>query len=76
MMSFSSSSFNTTDWINAALREREDEGIEAYLAGINLKIHVASQEYAEQLELSMQDIASSSPRMAAEGLNSSPCPSF
>jgi hypothetical protein len=66
---FSQSDFDTTAWINKALAEREDEGLEAYLAACNLKIHVLSQEYNEQLEFHMQDIVASVPRTTSEGIS-------
>lgn len=64
---FSQPDFDTTVWINAALAEREDEPLEAYLAACNLKIHMLSQECNEQLDYHMQDIAASVPRISSEG---------
>ena len=63
MMGFSQANFNSSEWINQALRERDDENLEAYLASLNLKIHVASQEKSDQLEYCMLEIASSTPRI-------------
>lgn len=67
MIAFSQPGFDTAAWINAALAEKEDESLEAYLATLNLKIHVTAQEYTEQLEHHMQEVSNSSPRIVAEG---------
>ena len=80
MLSFSQKDFDSTAWINAALDEHrvgysmEDDAaasagtLEAYLAALNLKVHVAAQEKNEQLEVLMQDIAASTPRIVSEGI--------
>ena len=66
MLAFSHANFDSTEWINLALQEREEENLEAFLASLNLKIHVASQEKSDQLEYSMVELASSSPRVLHE----------
>ena len=49
--SFSSSSFTTSDWINNAVKEKnEEESLESYLAQLAMKLHIISQDYTDQLE--------------------------
>lgn len=48
---FSSSSFQTSTWINAALKDRnEEEPLDTYLAQLAIKLHIISQDYTDQLE--------------------------
>jgi len=51
---FSSSAFHTNAWINAALKDRnEEEPLDTYLAQLAIKIHIISQDYTDQLENGM-----------------------
>ena len=51
LSAFSNSNFVSTDWINAALKERPDgETLESQLAQLSMKLHVIAQDYSDQLE--------------------------
>ena len=51
LSAFSNSNFVSTDWINAALKERsEGETLESQLAQLSMKLHVIAQDYSDQLE--------------------------
>ena len=51
LSAFSNSNFVSTEWINAALKERPDgETLESQLAQLSMKLHVIAQDYSDQLE--------------------------
>lgn len=66
---FSNASFNAAAWINDVLTEMpsgEGENLESFIASINMKLHMAAQDYSEQLETAMVESISSMPRMVGE----------
>lgn len=51
LTAFSSTTFNTSRWVNNSLRDRpEEEALESYLASLAMKLHIISQDYTDQLE--------------------------
>jgi len=67
LSAFSNDGFDMMDWINSALRERQEEdGLESYLASLAMKLHILSQDYSDQLETGMVDAISAIPRAMTE----------
>lgn len=64
---FSKSSFNSTAWINSALKEvPEDETLESYVSSLVTKLHIMAQDYTDQLETAMIESISTIPRVLNE----------
>jgi hypothetical protein len=54
---FSHHNYQTNVWINAALKEKNDEeSLEVYLAQLAMKLHIISQDYTDQLETGIKVI--------------------
>lgn len=67
LSSFSNSDFDACAWINSQLEEvPHGETTETHLSSLAMKLHLASSEYAEQLETAMVESMSTMPRMVAE----------
>ena len=67
LTAFSNNAFNSTAWINAALKDTpEDESLEAYISSLSTKLHIMSQDYTDQLETAMVESMSTMPRIVSE----------
>lgn len=67
LTAFSSKTFNSSAWINAALKDTpEDESLEAYISSLTTKLHIMSQDYTDQLETAMVESMSTMPRILSE----------
>lgn len=67
LSSFSKNDFRATQWINSLVDEvPEGESLENFLSTISLKLHIAAQDYSEQLETAMVESMSAMPRMVSE----------
>ena len=64
---FSDASFDKISWMNEIIAQKPDaEGLEAYLASLSMRLHLASEDYTEQLETSMVEVMSSTPRLLSD----------
>lgn len=67
LTSFSSSTYECTDWINDALRDvPAEESVESYLSSLTMKLHIMSQDYTDQLETSMVESMTAMPRLLSD----------
>ena len=67
LAAFSDPNFTATNWVNEALNKiPESEPLEAYLASLAMKLHIISQDYADQLETAMVDAVTTMPRVLSE----------
>ena len=63
MNAFKDDHFDACDWINDLISDMEDdEKIDSYLSTTSMKLHMASQEYSDQLENSMIEFISIVPK--------------
>jgi chromosome segregation ATPase len=64
---FSDENFNAATWINSVVDEAgAEENLESFLNSLSMKLHMAAQDYSEQLETAMIETMSSMPRMMNE----------
>jgi hypothetical protein len=64
---FSANEFNSTRWINQIVDEMQSgENLEGYISSVGMKLHMAAQDYSEQLETAMMESMSTMPRMVSE----------
>jgi len=67
LTAFSNKSFNSTAWINAAMKDSPDDlSLEAYISSLSTKLHIMSQDYTDQLETAMVESMSTMPRIILE----------
>lgn len=67
LSSFSSNDFNSTQWINAQLKDvPHGETLEGFLSSLSMKLHLAGSDYSELLETAMVESMSTMPRLVAE----------
>lgn len=64
---FSDQNFQAASWVNTIIQELPDgDNLDSYLTSISMKLHMAAQDYSEQLETAMIESMSSMPRMIGE----------
>jgi methyl-accepting chemotaxis protein len=64
---FSGNEFNATHWINQLVDNvPQGESIETFISSVGMKLHMAAQDYSEQLETAMIESMSTMPRMITE----------
>jgi hypothetical protein len=67
LSSFSNNEFKATSWINSIIEDiPEGENLESYVTAISMKLHIAAQDYSEQLETAMVESISTMPRIVSE----------
>jgi len=67
LSSFSSNEFRAASWINSIIDDIPDgENLESYVSSISMKLHIAAQDYSEQLETAMVESISTIPRIVSE----------
>lgn len=67
LSSFSRNDFHATNWINKLIQEiPEGENVESIISSMSMKLHMAAQDYSEQLETAMVESMSTMPRMVSE----------
>jgi hypothetical protein len=67
---FRSDNFDSIQWVNSMLSECTQDGgsenTEQYLASMSMRLHLTSEDYADQLETSMVEAMSSTPRLLSD----------
>ena len=67
LSAFADAKFDKIAWINEIIAQKPDgEGLEAYLASLSMRLHLASEDYTDQLETSMVEVMSSTPRLLSD----------
>jgi hypothetical protein len=67
LSSFSKSDFNSVAWINGLVEDVPDgDSVENFLTAIGMKLHMATQDYSEQLEAVMVESMTTMPRMVSD----------